>query len=244
MKFISLVICFVLILSLAACSQARINENRMPSGGNQNGPKPPIDGEKNGGNDGSVPSADDLQSPEDGDDGGEAPPAGDLPGPAGSDYLELEGSTFEVTRVGRGTVRYTVNSTALYDGLEAAGISEDSYALSGERGYDYYIKISMTVENVDVSDTGTTELISSFDLASRSGAVLEYISPVWFSLGGETEKDAKRYFAFILPDAGKSIEIELAYGLDDDALDRAQASDGLWIINNISRSQIRLDGVL
>lgn len=239
MKTISIAISLMLILALTSCSQTKVNEDRLPSGITPGGTSGVVDDDNISA---SGPSTEENQNPEDKTDGPSIPGAN--LGPAGSDFPELEGNTLEDSRPGWGTIRYSLDTAVLYDGLEAAGISEESYALSGERGYDHYIKVEMTVENVDVSDIGTTELISNIELMSKSGAVIENIAPVWFSLGGEAEKDAKRYFAFLLPEAGGSIEVELAFGLDDETLSRVQEADGLWMVNNISQTMIKLEGVV
>lgn len=183
MKTISIVISLMLIIVLTSCSQSKVNEDRLPSGSTPGGPSGVVDDDNSGA---SGPSTEENQGPDDETDGPSIP--GMNLGPAGADFPELKDSTIEDTRSGWGTVRYTLDSAALYDSLKAAGISEESYALSGERGYDNYIKVKLTVENVDVSDTGTTELINNIELMSKSGSAIENIAPVWFSLGGEGER--------------------------------------------------------
>lgn len=224
-----LFVCFALLLSLASCAQGQVNEERLP-GGVPDGTEP---------------------------GGGPQPPTGDGPqSPAGGpseneghngfyldEYAEIEDSTFEDTRVGpgQGTLLYTVTSVELYDSLEAAGISEESYAVAGEEKYDHYIKIDMTVQNVDITDISHDYSINSFDLQCR----LYMLEPVWFSLGGLEDEDGRGYFHYKLPPTGESMEISVAWGVEDSELTKLRDAGSIWLTYGINVWQkMKLEGLL
>ncbi len=216
-----------LALSLASCGQGEVNEERLPSGGQ-----------------GGQESSDSTQGPTGGED--EPPYDWDPDDPAGfNNSVEVEDSTFEDTRraLGLGTVLFTVTSAGLYDSLEDAGISEESYAASGEETCDHYIKVDITVKNVDVSDAGEDYNVNNFKLMGH--VYFRYVDPVWFSLGGQADDEERAYFHFYLPPAGETKEISVAFGLSDSELAAFRESDGIWLTYNIPTLQrLKLEGLL
>lgn len=237
-KILIILISFALLLSLASCSQGKINEDRLPGGvpggteaGPNDGPQTPTGGVQ----DGPEPN-NGTQAPTNGGSQEEVTP------PGLDDYIDVEDSTFEDARhgEGEGTVLYTVTSVGLYDSLEAAGISEESYAASGEEKYDHYVKINMTVKNVDISDTGKECTANSFQLAGHV-----YFEPVWFSLGGMADDGGRGYFHFYLPPAGEALEISIAWGLADSELTELRDAGDIWLTYNINIWQkMKLEGLL
>lgn len=227
-----------LLLTLTSCAQGEVNPDRLP-GGVPGGPDPSDNTQ--------VPDGD-TQDP----DGDTQDPVGDateyfLPPPEFDQYADVENNTFEDTRafVGGGTVLFTVTSAKLYDSLAEAGISEESYAASGMSKYDHYIKIDVTVKNVDVSDLG--EIYGANNLKLRGHVYFEYVDPVWFSLGGQADDEARAYFHYCLPPAGETMEITLAFGLTDSDLAAFLESDGIWLtydVNVFHLQRMKLEGLI
>lgn len=224
----AILLALALALSLASCGQGEVNEERLP-GGVQGGSAP------GGGT--QAPIGGDAQDPTD---------SWDPDDPVGfNNSVEVENNTFEDTELlpGLGTVLFTVTSAGLYDSLEAAGISEESYAASGEEKYDHYVKIDMIVKNVDVSDAGEQYNVNNFRLMGH--VYFWYVGPVWFSLGGQADDEERAYFHFYLPPAGETMEISLAFGLTDSDLAAFRESDGIWLTYNIPTLQrLKLEGLL
>lgn len=230
----AILLALALTLSLASCGQGKVNEERLP-GGVHDGSAP------TGGTQG--PTGGGTQSPLDGWD---QPTLEDWDpnDPYGfNDFVEIEGSTFEDTRANfpQGTVLYTVTGAGLYDSLEEAGISEESYAVSGEEAYDHYIKIDMTVKNVDISDT-EDYTINNFGLMCRLYPLREVL---WFNLGGVADDEPNHYFYYHLPPAGESIDVSLAWGLRDSELAELRDAGGIWLTYGINIWQkMKLEGLL
>ncbi len=222
-KVLALLFSLALALSLASCAQGKVNEERLP-GGTQGG---------------SAPA------------GGVQPPSGNgsqEPDPITlDDFIDVKDNTFKDNCLelsdGQGTVLFTVTSAGLYDSLEAAGISEESYAVLGKEKYDHYVKIDMIVKNVDVSDAGEQYNVNNFRLAGH--VYFEYQTLVWFSLGGQADDEERAYFHFYLPPAGETKEISVAFGLSDSELAAFRESDGIWLTYNIPTLQrLKLEGLL
>lgn len=221
-KVLAILLSALLALSLASCAQGQVNENRLPGG---------VPGGQGSG-DGTQGSAT-----------GGAQEDEDLCPPGLDDYTDVKDSTFEDTRSepGGGTLLYTVTSVELYDSLEAAGISEESYAVAGEEKYDHYIKIDMTVQNVDITDISHDFSINSFDLQCQ----LYMLEPVWFSLGGLEDEDGRGYFHYKLPPTGESMEISVAWGVEDSKLTKLRDASGIWLTYGINVWQkMKLEGLL
>lgn len=227
--FIIILIFSALSLCLASCAQGEVNGERLSNGlQNETDPGGGIQGPFNGG----THQTNYLTNvrPFDFDD-----------------YIDIENSTFKDNHVelltGKGTVLYTVTSAKLYDSLAGARISEESYAVSGSEKYDHYIKIDMTVKNVDVSDTGEEYNVNNFILAGHVD--FYFLHPVWFSQGGSADGDGRGYFHFYLPPAGETVEISIAFGLSDSHLAAFRKSDGIWLTYDIPTLQrLRLEGLL
>ena len=221
-KALAILLSALLALSLASCAQGQVNEDRLPGG---------VPGGQGSG-DGTQGSAT-----------GGAQEDEDLYPPGLDDYADVKDSTFEDTRSepGGGTLLYTVTSVELYDSLEAAGISEESYAVAGEEKYDHYIKIDMTVQNVDITDISHDFSINSFDLQCR----LYMLEPVWFSLGGLEDEDGRGYFHYKLPPTGESMEISVAWGVEDSELTKLRDAGSIWLTYGINVWQkMKLEGLL
>lgn len=221
-KALAILLSAMLALSLASCAQGQVNEDRLP-----------------GGVPGGQRSGDSTQ----GSATGGAQEDEDLYPPGLDDYTDVKGSTFEDTRSepGGGTLLYTVTSVELYDSLEAAGISEESYTVAGEEKYDHYIKIDMTIQNVDITDINHDFSINSFDLQCR----LYMLEPVWFSLGGLEDEDGRGYFHYKLPPTGESMEISVAWGVEDSELTKLRDAGSIWLTYGINVWQkMKLEGLL
>ncbi len=221
-KALAILLSALLALSLASCAQGQVNEDRLPGG---------VPGGQGSG-DGTQGSAT-----------GGAQEDEDLYPPGLDDYADVKDSTFEDTRSepGGGTLLYTVTSVELYDSLEAAGISEESYAVAGEEKYDHYIKIDMTIQNVDITDISHDFSINSFDLQCR----LYMLEPVWFSLGGLEDEDGRGYFHYKLPPTGESMEISVAWGVEDSELTKLRDAGSIWLTYGINVWQkMKLEGLL
>lgn len=221
-KALAILLSVMLALSLASCGQGKVNEDRLPGG---------VHGGHMPGNDTQDSTIGGAQ-----EDKGLYPPGLD-------DYADVKDSTFEDTRSepGGGTLLYTVTSVELYDSLEAAGISEESYAVAGEEKYDHYIKIDMTVQNVDITDINHDFSINSFDLQCR----LYMLEPVWFSLGGLEDEDGRGYFHYKLPPTGESMEISVAWGVEDSELTKLRDAGSIWLTYGINVWQkMKLEGLL
>ena len=221
-KALAILLSAMFALSLASCAQGQVNEDRLPGG---------VHGGQGSG-DGTQGSAT-----------GGAQEDEDLYPPGLDDYADVKDSTFEDTRSepGGGTLLYTVTSVELYDSLEDAGISEESYAVAGEEKYDHYIKIDMTIQNVDITDISHDFSINSFDLQCR----LYMLEPVWFSLGGLEDEDGRGYFHYKLPPTGESMEISVAWGLEDSKLTKLRDAGSIWLTYGINVWQkMKLEGLL
>lgn len=221
-KALAILLSALLALSLASCAQGQVNEDRLPGG---------VPGGQGSG-DGTQGSAT-----------GGAQEDEDLYPPGLDDYADVRDSTFEDTRSepGGGTLLYTVTSVELYDSLEAAGISEESYAVAGEEKYDHYIKIDMTIQNVDITDISHDFSINSFDLQCQH----YMLEPVWFSLGGLEDEDGRGYFHYKLPPTGESMEISVAWGLEDSKLTKLRDAGSIWLTYGINVWQkMKLEGLL
>ncbi len=239
-RFLAVLVLLSLCLGLSSCAQGEVNGDRLPggqggqaSGGTQaptdGGGQSPTDGSTQSPLSGWVPPSLDNWDPED---------------PYGFNFfVEIEGSTFEDTRVDYppGTVLYTVTSAGLYDSLADTGISEESYAASGAEKYDHYVKVDITVQNVDITET-EDYLINSFGLTCRLYPLRE---AVWFSLGGVADDARSHYFYYHLPPTGESIDVSVAWGLWDWELSELREAGGIWLTYGLNIWQkMKLEGLL
>ena len=143
---------------------------------------------------------------------------------------------------GYGHVNFYVNDIKLADNMSDAGIDEAIYQLSGSPSYDYYITVSLTIENVDVPvDDGTIDdefvkspLINSFRLhrqAKNDNDSRDY-ELAYFNRGGVASSDTKRYFQYQLPNIGETLDAVIGFGLWDHELsDIKSNNDSLYLRN-------------
>lgn len=205
-----ILVCISLILTLCACSQPRVNGERLPNNDNME----------------NIGSSD--QEEED----------------YGSDYTMGKyveaGKVFETDDFdgsGSGHVNFYVKDVKMADNMEDAGIDSAKYQLSGHRTYDYYVAVSLTIENVDVAvDDGATADYSdhvkypyiSFRLRVDDDADVE-IEPDYFDQGGVANPDSKRYFQYELPGIGETLDVVIAFGIDKELLDLRETKDPLFL---------------
>lgn len=185
-----ILVCISLILTLCACSQSRVNGERLPNNDNME-------------NIGSSDQEEDY----------------------GSDYTwgkynEAE-KAFQIDDYyGAGHINFYVNDVKTADSMEGAGIDSVKYQLSGSRTYDYYVAVSLTIENVDVpvnddamdSESLKFPFINGFrmHIGDDIEAELDY-----FDQGGVANPDPKRYFQYELPSMGETLDVVIAFGLTD-----------------------------
>lgn len=211
MKKISFVLIFCgIIFSLSSCTQAQVNTDRLLGGRDDL----PLEATTSP----TEKSADSDEKP--------ALNFGNtddiLPEPANAgEKTEIDGNVFEEDFFGCGQVNYVINDVRLADSLTSAGTDEDTYQLSGNRTYDYYIMISLTIENVDVSmedAKAAAPLINVFNLYSPSENGEAYsitYKLVYFDKGGMANTDAKRYFEYALPNTGEALDVTIGFGLSN-----------------------------
>ena len=186
-----ILVCISLILTLCACSQPRVNGERLPNNDNME----------------NIGSSD--QEEED----------------YGSDYTlgkynEAE-KAFQIDDYyGAGRINFYVNDVKTADSMEGAGIDSVKYQLSGSRTYDYYVAVSLTIENVDVpvnddamgSESVKFSFINEFCMYIGSDIAIE---PAYFDQGGVANPDPKRYFQYELPSMGETLDVVIAFGMTD-----------------------------
>ena len=203
--------CISLILTLCACSQSRVNGERLPNNDNME----------------NIGSSNQEEEEEE---------------DYGSDYTwgkynEAE-KAFQIDDYyGAGHINFYVNDVKMADNMEGAGIDSAKYQLSGHRTYDYYVAVSLTIENVDVAvDDGATADYSdhvkypyiSFRLRVDDDADVE-IEPDYFDQGGVANPDSKRYFQYELPGIGETLDVVIAFGIDKELLDLRETKDPLFL---------------
>lgn len=243
-KLISL-LCAALLLTLCSCAQSQVNSDRLING---------TDGVETG-----TASAGDLTDSEgDGTEDAYLNTSSEIElGPVGPapTHTETDGNVFEMNFFGYGQVRYYINDVHLADSMDAAGIDEAIYQLSGNRSYDYYLAISMSVENVDVpvGDEDNAEAISNhsrmndFQLqgVENGSEVALILEPKYFDRGSMASTDAKRYFEYNLPDIGETLDVVIAFGFPSEALDTIQAdSVALYLCNTVTGDMIEIKDLL
>ena len=184
-------VCISLAFTLCACAQSQVNGDRLPGNGNTETTDP-------SGEDGTY----------------------DESGYTMGEYVETE-KVFETDSFdgsGAGHVNFYVNDVKMADNMEGAGIDNAKYQLSGSRAYDYYVAISLTIENVDVpvdvidSEFVRFPFISHFRMHIGDDMAIE---PAYFDQGGVADPDPKRYFQYELPGIGETLDVVIAYGLTD-----------------------------
>lgn len=235
-KFISL-LCVALLLTLCSCAQSQVNSDQLITDTDAAGT-------------GTSSSGDLTGSEGDGPDEIELGPA--APAPV---HTETDGNVFETNFFGYGQVRYYINDVQLADSMDAAGIDEATYQLSGNRIYDYYLTISITVENVDVpvgSEENAETIrnhshINDFQLqAIESDSVTALVlEPQYFDRGGMADSDAKSYFEYTLPDIGERLDVVIAFGFPSEVLDTMQSDNvALYLCNTMAGDMIEIKDIL
>jgi len=184
-------LCIALLFTLCACAQSQVNSDRLPGNGNAETTDP-------SGSEGTY----------------------DESGYTMGEYVEA-GKVFEINNFdgsGAGHVNFYVNDVKKADNMEGAGIDNAKYQLSGSRTYDYYVAISLTIENVDVpvdeidSEFVRSPFISHFRMHIGDDIAIE---PAYFDQGGVADPDPKRYFQYELPGMGETLDVVIAFGLID-----------------------------
>ena len=184
-------VCISLVFTLCACAQSQVNSDRLPGNGNTETTDPSDE-------DGTYDESDYTMG----------------------EYVEA-GKVFETDNFdgsGAGHVNFYVNDVKMADDMEGAGIDSAKYQLSGSRAYDYYVAISLTIENVDVpvdvidSEFVRFPFISHFRMHIGDDMAIE---PAYFDQGGVADPDPKRYFQYELPGMGETLDVVIAYGLTD-----------------------------
>ena len=182
--------CISLILTLCACSQSRVNGERLPNNDNME----------------NIGSSNQEEEEDYGSDY------------TWGKYNEAE-KAFQIDDYyGAGHINFYVNDVKMADNMEGAGIDSAKYQLSGSHTYDYYVAISLTIENVDVpvdvidSEFVRFPFISHFRMRIGDDIAIE---PAYFDQGGVADPDPKRYFQYELPGIGETLDVVIAYGLTD-----------------------------
>lgn len=155
---------------------------------------------------------------------------------------------------GYGHVNFYVNDIKQADNMSDAGIDEAIYQLSGSPSYDYYITVSLTIENVDVpvddesiDESFKTPLINGFRLhrqVKNDNDSRDY-ELAYFDLGGVANSDAKRYFQYQLPNPGETLDVVIGFGLKDyDLSDIKNNNDSLYLCNEFISGMMAIEGIL
>lgn len=234
-KFVSL-LCATLLFLLCACAQSQVNTDRLldNSNGLEAGPA-----DASNFYNGKEEIQDDLSIPNELDE-----------------HTETLRNVFEMDFFGYGRIRYFIEKITLADSMDAAGIDENAYALSGSKKYDHYITISIAIENLEipVDDEENTEgirrhsLINLFQLqyAENGKEIPSFIlEPQYFDKGGLASTDAARYFEYDMPDIGETLSAVLAFGFPNEVLDTMQADDTtLYLVNTITGEKMEITNLL
>lgn len=176
-------------------------------------------------------------------------------GPLTLDDFESVGADgiFRNDFYGYGHVNYYINEVKMADSLAEAGIAEADYNKSGNDTCDYYITVSITIENVDIApaEEGDAEeiqnssLINVFYMYIKDDAEEKPIEPVYFNLGGVQSSDEKRYYEYELPKAGETLDVVLAFGFsDEDISDLKKDGEALYLANDIGMEKMKIEGVV
>ena len=212
-----ILICIALMFTLCACTQSQVNDDRLPNN-------------------------DSAETTDPTDSDATTDPNEDMYGETiytMGKYVEA-GRVFETDDFdgsGSGHVNFYVKDVKMADNMEGAGIDSAKYQLSGRRTYDYYVAVSLTIENVDVPvDDGVTADYSdhvkypyiSFRLRVDDDADIE-IEPDYFDQGGVANPDSKRYFQYELPGIGETLDVVIAFGIDKELLDLRETKDPLFL---------------
>lgn len=220
--------CMIWMFLLCSCTQGQANSDRLLADESE---------------DGSV-AADSSTSDE------------EVGNTADSEWKETDGVFAIEDFLGYGAVNFTVNQASLADSLEAAGIDEDAYQLSGSEAYDNYLVVAMTIENVSVpmDDEATAEEVSNLTLinefhlyvqTSQSEAEQIIHEPVYFDRGGEANTDAKRYFEYRLPAQGETVDVVIAFGISDQELSSIQESQApVYLFDAVTLDRMEMNDIL
>lgn len=226
-KILILIFVFTaLMFTLCACAQSQINIDRLPNSENSENPDlSASDGDNNDESDSTL-----------------------------GKYVETDKVFEQDNFFGYGHVNFYVNDIKLSDNMNDAGIDEAIYQLSGSPSYDYYITVSLTIENVDVpvddesiDESFKAPLINSFRLhrqAKNDNDSRDY-DLAYFDLGGAANSDAKRYFQYQLPNPGKTLDVVIGFGLlDYDLSDIKSNNDSLYLYNEFISGMMTIEGIL
>lgn len=221
-----ILICIVLILTLCSCAQSQVNGDRLT-------------GNENSGNSNLSNSEEDTVDKNDTILG---------------KYVDADKVFEQDDFFGYGHVNFYVNDIKQADNMSDAGIDEAIYQLSGSPSYDYYITVSLTIENVDVpvddesiDESFKTPLINSFRLhrqVKNDNDSRDY-ELAYFDLGGVANSDAKRYFQYQLPNPGETLDVVIGFGLKDyDLSDIKNNNDSLYLCNEFISGMMAIEGIL
>lgn len=221
-----ILVCVALMFTLCACAQSQVNGDRLT-------------GSESSGNSDMSTSDEDTVDESDTILG---------------KYVDADKVFEQDDFFGYGHVNFYVNDIKQADNMSDAGIDEAIYQLSGSPSYDYYITVSLTIENVDVSvddesidESFKTPLINSFRLhrqAKNDNDSRDY-ELAYFDLGGAANSDAKRYFQYQLPNPGETLDVVIGFGLKDyDLSDIKNNNDSLYLRNEFISGMMAIEGIL
>lgn len=221
-----ILICIVLILTLCSCAQSQVNGDRLT------GSESPGNSDMSTSGEDTVDESDTILGK----------------------YVDADKVFEQDDFFGYGHVNFYVNDIKQADNMSDAGIDEAIYQLSGSPSYDYYITVSLTIENVDVpvddesiDESFKTPLINSFRLhrqVKNDNDSRDY-ELAYFDLGGVANSDAKRYFQYQLPNPGETLDVVIGFGLKDyDLSDIKNNNDSLYLCNEFISGMMAIEGIL
>lgn len=225
-KILILIFIFTALAStLCACAQSQINVDRFPSSEN----------------------AESL------DLSGSDADRNDESDNALGKYVETDKVFEQDDFFGYGHVNFYVNDIKLADNMNDAGIDEAIYQLSGYSTYDYYIAVSLTIENIDVPVDGNAvdieyvkfPLINHFRLHTQSEDENRVYNVKYFDLGGVANPDEKRYFQYELPKLGETMDVTIAFGMSREDVSAIKANnESLYLSCDEMTGMMAIEGIL
>lgn len=208
-----ILVCIVLMFTLCACAQSQVNNGRLSNNDNVETANPADSNTSEDLYDGTIYTV---------------------------GKYEETGRVFKIDNFdgsGAGHVNFYVSDVKMSDSMEGAGIDSAKYQLSGSRTRDYYVAVSLTIENVDtpVADETTADYTDhvkypyiGFLLRIDDDADIE-IEPSYFDQGGVANPDPKGYFQYKLPDIGETTDVVIAFGIDKELLDLKETKTPLYL---------------